>query len=80
MARSHRHNLNAIISTSHRISLMTGTTNPDHPKFLRPPLDAYAYLADVITAITNRHPQSRLHELLPWNWAAANIKDIKQAA
>jgi transposase len=43
-------------------------------------INPQAYLADVITAITNRHPQSRLHELLPWHWAAANIKDIKQAA
>jgi transposase len=43
-------------------------------------INPQAYLADVITAITNRHPQSRLDELLPWNWATANIKDIKQAA
>jgi transposase len=43
-------------------------------------INPQAYLAHVITAITNRHPQSRLNELLPWNWAATNINDIKQAA
>jgi transposase len=43
-------------------------------------INPQAYLADVITAITNRHPQSRLQELLPWNWAAAKSTQIKRAA
>jgi transposase len=43
-------------------------------------INLQAYLADVIAAITNRHPQPRLHELLPWNWAAAKSAEIKQAA
>lgn len=38
-------------------------------------INPQAYLADIITAITNRHPQSRLEELLPWNW-----KQTAQAA
>jgi RES domain-containing protein len=33
--------LNRIIASSHRISLMTPTANIDHPQFLRPPLNAY---------------------------------------
>ena len=42
-------------------------------------IDPQAYLADVITRITNRHPQSRLGELLPWHWQAAQAP-LKQAA
>ena len=29
-------------------------------------VEPHAYLADVITRIVNRHPQSRLDDLLPW--------------
>ena len=34
-------------------------------------VEPFAYLADVITRIVQGHPQSRLDELLPWNYAAA---------
>jgi transposase-like protein len=33
-------------------------------------VDPRAWLADVLARIAN-HPASRLHELLPWNWKAA---------
>jgi transposase len=33
-------------------------------------VDPRAWLADVLTRIAD-HPASRLHELLPWNWALA---------
>jgi hypothetical protein len=32
-------------------------------------IDPQAYLADIITRIVQGHPQSRLDELLPWNYA-----------
>jgi transposase len=32
-------------------------------------VDPHAYLADVITKIVNRHPNSRIDELLPWVYA-----------
>ena len=32
-----------------------------------------AYLTDVVTRLVNGHPQSRLAELTPWAWKAANI-------
>jgi hypothetical protein len=32
-------------------------------------IDPQAYLADVISRIANGHPNSRLHELLPWAYA-----------
>ena len=31
-------------------------------------VDPHAWLADVLRRIAD-HPASRLHELLPWNWA-----------
>jgi transposase len=38
-------------------------------------VDPHAWLAYVIAAISD-HPQSRLHEFLPWNWKArqANLQ------
>ena len=33
-------------------------------------IDPRAWLADVLARIAD-HPASRLHELLPWNWARA---------
>jgi transposase len=40
-------------------------------------IDPYAYLADVITRIVNGHPNSRLDELLPWTYhAAQSFKDV----
>lgn len=33
-------------------------------------VDPQAYLADVITRIVNGHPQNRIDELLPWEYAA----------
>ena len=41
-------------------------------------VDPQAYLADVITRIVNRHPQSRLDELLPW--AYPTIPGLRAAA
>jgi hypothetical protein len=35
---------------------MTGTTNPDHPKFLRPPLDAYSENASTPASVISRLP------------------------
>jgi hypothetical protein len=32
-------------------------------------VDPHAYLTDVITKIVNRHPNSRIDELLPWVYA-----------
>jgi hypothetical protein len=40
-------------------------------------IDPQAWLADVLAQIADIQ-QSRLHELLPWNWRAAN--DQRQAA
>ena len=40
-------------------------------------VDPRAWLADVLARIAD-HPASRLHELLPWNWARA--KEGKAAA
>jgi transposase len=34
-------------------------------------IDPYSYLADVLFRLVNLLPNSRLDELLPWNWAAA---------
>jgi transposase len=37
----------------------------------------YAYLADVISKIVNGHPNSRIDELLPWAYSAAQpLKDV----
>jgi len=40
-------------------------------------IDPQAWLADVLSRIADI-PQSRLHELLPWNWRATD--DQRQAA
>ena len=34
-------------------------------------IDPYSYLADVLFRLVNLWPNSRLDELLPWNWGAA---------
>ena len=40
-------------------------------------VDPYAYLADVISKIVNGHPNSRINELLPWAYPAAQpLKDV----
>ncbi len=40
-------------------------------------VDPHAYLSDVITKIVNRHPNSRIDELLPWAYSAAEpLKDV----
>jgi len=36
-------------------------------------IDPYTYLADVLTRLVNLWPNSRLDELLPWNWAATPL-------
>jgi transposase len=41
-------------------------------------VDPYSYLADVLFRLVNLWPNSRLDELLPWNWDAA--KDQLQRA
>ncbi len=41
--------------------------------------DARAWLADVL-ARTADHPASKIAELLPWNWKAANKATVAQAA
>ena len=33
-------------------------------------IEPFAYLNATLQAIANDHPQSRLDDLLPWNWAA----------
>ena len=42
-------------------------------------VDPQAWLADVLARIADM-PQSRLPELLPWNWAAAPHQDQAVAA
>jgi transposase len=40
-------------------------------------IDPHAYLSDVITKIVNGHPNSRINELLPWAYAAAQpLRDV----
>ena len=40
-------------------------------------VDPHAYLTDVITKIVNGHPNSRIDELLPWAYPAAqSLKDV----
>ena len=40
-------------------------------------VEPYAYLADVISKIVNGHPNSRINELLPWAYPAAqSLKDV----
>ena len=38
-----------------------------------------AYLADVLTRLVNGHLESRLGELTPWAWNAANAQHRSQA-
>jgi transposase len=38
-------------------------------------LDPEAYFADIIDRLVKGHPVNRLHELLPWTWAAAPTLD-----
>lgn len=35
-------------------------------------VDPYAYIANVLERIVDRHPVNRLDELLPWAWKAGN--------
>jgi transposase len=42
-------------------------------------VDPRAWLADVLARIAD-HPASRLHELLPWNWKAAQAARTAEAA
>ena len=44
-------------------------------------VDPHAWLRDVIARISD-HPQTRLHELLPWEWKAQKVspQNIAQAA
>jgi hypothetical protein len=42
-------------------------------------VDPRAWLADVLARIAD-HPASRLHELLPWNWKAAQAAPAVEAA
>jgi hypothetical protein len=35
-----------------------------------------AYLADVLTRIVSGHPQARIDDLLPWAYAATNLKAV----
>lgn len=42
-------------------------------------VDPRAWLADVLSRIAG-HPASRLHELLPWNWTAAQAAPAAEAA
>lgn len=42
-------------------------------------VDPRAWLADVLARIAD-HPASRLHELLPWNWKAAQAAPAAEAA
>ena len=38
-------------------------------------VEPYAYLKDIIQRMTDGHPQSRIDELLPWNWIPAESAD-----
>jgi transposase len=37
---------------------------------LKPEPEPHAYLEDVITKIVNRHPNSKIDDLLPWAYLA----------
>jgi transposase len=39
-------------------------------------VDPQAYLTDVLTRIVNGHPQARIDDLLPWAYAATNLKAV----
>jgi hypothetical protein len=44
-------------------------------------VDPQAYLADVLTKLVNLWPASRIDELMPWAWGAANrIAALEQVA
>jgi hypothetical protein len=34
-------------------------------------VEPFAYLKDPLERMSNGHPASRLHDLLPWNWRPA---------
>lgn len=36
--------------------------------------EPYAWLRDVLQRMTDGHPQSRIDELLPWNWENKDVK------
>ena len=42
-------------------------------------VDPLAYLADTLTAIINGHKQSRINELLPWNYKRKQYGSLKTA-
>ena len=42
-------------------------------------IDPFTYLADILTRLVNLWPNSRLGELLPWNWAEAR-NQLQRAA
>jgi hypothetical protein len=37
-------------------------------------VEPFAWLRDVLQRMTDRHPASRLDELLPWNWQPISLK------
>ena len=39
-------------------------------------IDPQAYLTDILTRIVNGHPQTRIDDLLPWAYAATNLKAV----
>ena len=43
-------------------------------------VDPQAYIADVIAKVADDWPASRWDELMPWNWRAAPVQHIAQAA
>ena len=43
-------------------------------------IDPNTYLADILSRLVNLWPNSRLDELLPWNWAAAARNHLQRAA
>ena len=37
-------------------------------------VEPFTYLSDILERMTERHPMSRLDELLPWNWPKMPVK------